>query len=64
MLDWNMFAEDLTEQKDKFRRGNQWQSLAANPHMHDEANAKEHFAFNKSTLAEVLEDVYFPLICP
>jgi hypothetical protein len=31
--------------------------------LQDEANAREHFAFNKSSLAEILEDVYFPLIC-
>lgn len=28
----------------------------------DEANAKDHFAINKSSLTECLEDVYFPLI--
>jgi len=36
----------------------------ANPNLVDEANAREHFAFNKSTLQETLEDVYFPLISP
>jgi len=24
ILDWKTYSEDLTEQKDKFRRGNQW----------------------------------------
>jgi hypothetical protein len=36
----------------------------ANPNLIEEANAKEHFAFNKSSLQEVLEDVYFPVISP
>ena len=36
----------------------------ANPNIIEEANAKEHFAYNKSTLVEVLEDVYFPVISP
>ena len=30
----------------------------------EEANAKEHFAFNKSSLVEVLEETYFPVISP
>lgn len=36
----------------------------ANPGMIEEANAKEHFAYNKSSLTQDLEDTYFPVISP
>jgi len=43
---------------------NNWKNKEGNPHLHDEANAKQHFAAQKSSLHEILEDVYFPLIDP
>ena len=65
-MDWNEFSDSVINQRDNRYGGNRWMRAAAyaNPNLIEEANAKEHFAFNKSTLLEVLEDVYFPVISP
>lgn len=62
ILDWNTFSGDVTENKLGYR--NNWKNKEANQHLHDEANSKQHFAAQKSSLTEILDDVYFPLIDP
>lgn len=66
ILNWNEFADELTENREKFRNKspNRWLKLGSqcNPSLVDEAHAKQHFAINKSSLAEVMELTYFPLI--
>ena len=65
-MDWNDFAESIVNPRDNRYGGNRYmrQSSYANPNLMEEANAKEHFAFNKSSLQEVLEETYFPVISP
>lgn len=43
---------------------NNWKHKEANHQLHEETNAKQHFAAQKSSLHEILEDVYFPVIDP
>lgn len=43
---------------------NNWKHKEANHQLVEEANAKQHFAAQKSSLHEILEDVYFPVIDP
>lgn len=65
-MDWNRFSDSIVNPKDnryglnRYMRNNTY----ANPNIIEEANAKEHFAYNKSTLVEDLEDTYFPVISP
>jgi hypothetical protein len=42
ILDWNTFAQDVSENKIGYR--NNWKNKEGNPHLHDEVNAKQHFA--------------------
>lgn len=60
ILDWNTFSQDIKENKVGHR--NNWKNKESNPQLHEETNAKLHFAAQKSQLHEILEDVYFPVI--
>jgi len=42
ILDWSTFSTDVTENKLGYR--NNWKNKEGNPHLHDEANAKQHFS--------------------
>lgn len=66
IMDWNEFSDSIVNPRDNRYGGNRWNrnTTYANPNLIEEANAKEHFAYNKSSLLEVLEDVYFPVVSP
>jgi hypothetical protein len=51
-MDWNEYADGIVNQRDSRYAGNRGlrYSTYANPNLIEEANAKEHFAFNKSSL--------------
>ena len=67
-MDWTDFAENLLNRDNKNIFGNnQWGRVGnklANPHLEEETNAKNHFSIQKTTLSEILEEVYFPVISP
>lgn len=52
IMDWNEFSESLLNQDKKSMFGNRWLRAAqyANPNLLEEANAKNHFSIQKTTL--------------
>lgn len=46
ILDWNTFAQDIKE--NKFGNRNNWKDREGNSQLHEETNAKNHFAAQKS----------------
>jgi len=65
-MNWKKFADDVVNNKASPKS-----SIigSANPYMtltkrilEEEALAKEHFAVSKSSLVEIMEEAYFPLI--
>ena len=61
VMDWNQFAEELTQQNDKQFKQRNFNSYGSEL-LQDEAMSKEHFAVSKSSLIDIMEQVYFPVI--
>jgi len=65
-MNWTKFADDVVNQRSVHKTGIM---ASSNPYaaltrkiLDEEALSKEHFAVSKSSLVEIMEDAYFPLI--